>query len=194
MSVIDWERFLRLRPVMLKIISKILRFGFDFCDAYDAVFDLLLRCCQKGDNFFVNDRFVYLAALHNLCYKKGEQNQKHKNRKFLKAKNFIPVGALNEYDLTGKLYRVEIVQKSPRDVLEEKEAKYIFFDRVATYDEKVQKILDGLLDEKTYREISETVKLKMRRVQYLEYKALLDLKRHFEGKYGRGYSKFPSKR
>ena len=191
-NVVDWNMFLRLQPVFWKYVGMLKKEGFDREEAYDAVFDALLYRCQGGK--LVKCEHIYFDARRILLRKIGFWiGKKELRRNKLKASLYYPIRCLNDPEFLEKLF-VYDTSRDPRETIEVKEIKYIVFNRISTYQERRQAIWEMLSKGDSCASISRKINLGESRVCQIRHEMLSDLKETLEGKYGRGYSKFPSRR
>lgn len=191
-NIVDWNMFLRLQPVFWKYVGALTKEGFDREESYDAVFDAIMYRCQS--NKWVKCEHMYFDARRILLRKKGcWRGKKELRRSKLKASLYHPIRCLNDPDFLEKLF-VYDTSRDPRETVEVKEVKYIVFNRISTYQERRQAVWEMLSKGDSCASISRKVNLGESRVCQIKHEMLADLKQTLEGKYGRGYSKFPSKR
>ena len=114
-------------------------------------------------------------------------------RNKLKASLYHPIRCLNDPEFFEKLFIYD-TGKDPRETVEVKEIKYIVFNRISTYQERRQAVWELLSKGDTCASVGRKINLGESRVCQIKHEMLSDLKQTLEGKYGRGYSKFPSKR
>lgn len=137
---------------------------------------------------------MFFDARRILLRKKGYWRGKKELRKSnLKASLYYPIRVLNDPDFLEKLF-VYNTNEDPATAIETKEIKYIVFNRISTYQERKQAVWELLSKGETLASIGRKINLGESRVGQLKQEMLSDLKQTLEGKYGRGYSKFPSKR
>lgn len=191
-SLVDWDMFLRLQPVFWKYVGTLRKEGFDREDSYDAVFDATMYRCQS--NKWVKNEHIFFDAKRILLQKRGcWRGKKELRRSKLKASLYYPIRVLNDPDFLEKLF-VYDTNEDPATAIEVKEVKYIVFNRISTYQERKQAVWELLSKGETLASIGRKINLGESRVGQLKQEMLSDLKQTIEGKYGRGYSKFPSKR
>ena len=191
-SLVDWDMFLRLQPVFWKYVGTLRKEGFDREDSYDAVFDATMYRCQS--NKWVKNEHIFFDAKRILLQKRGcWRGKKELRRSKLKASLYYPIRVLNDPDFFVKLF-VYDTNEDPATAIEVKEVKYIVFNRISTYQERKQAVWELLSKGETLASIGRKINLGESRVGQLKQEMLSDLKQTIEGKYGRGYSKFPSKR
>lgn len=191
-SLVDWDMFLRLQPVFWKYVGTLRKEGFDREDSYDAVFDATMYRCQS--NKWVKNEHIFFDAKRILLQKRGcWRGKKELRRSRLKASLYYPIRVLNDPDFLEKLF-VYDTNEDPATAIETKEIKYIVFNRISTYQERKQAVWELLSKGETLASIGRKINLGESRVGQLKQEMLSDLKQTLEGKYGRGYSKFPSKR
>lgn len=191
-SLVDWDMFLRLQPVFWKYVGTLRKEGFDREDSYDAVFDATMYRCQS--NKWIKNEHIFFDAKRILLRKRGCWRGKKELRKSkLKASLYYPIRILNDPDFLERLF-VYDNNEDPATAIETKEIKYIVFNRVATYQERRQAIWEMLSKGDSCASISRKINLGESRVCEIRHEMLSDLKETLEGKYGQGYSKFPSKR
>lgn len=191
-SLVDWDMFLRLQPVFWKYVGTLRKEGFDREDSYDAVFDATMYRCQS--NKWVKNEHIFFDAKRILLRKRGcWRGKKELRRSKLKASLYYPIRVLNDPDFLEKLF-VYDTNEDPATAIETKEIKYIVFNRISTYQERKQAVWELLSKGETLASIGRKINLGESRVGQLKQEMLSDLKQTLEGKYGRGYSKFPSKR
>ena len=191
-NVVDWNMFLRLQPIFWKYVRMLKKEGFDREEAYDAVFDSMLYRCQRGK--LVKCEHIYFDARRILLRKIGFWfSKKCLRRSKLKASFYHPIRCLNDPEFFEKLF-VYDTSRDPRETVEVKEIKYIVFNRISTYQERRQAVWELLSKGDSCASISRKINLGESRVCQIKHEMLSDLKQTLEGKYGRGYSKFPSKR
>lgn len=192
-SLVDWDMFLRLQPVFWKYVGTLRKEGFDREDSYDAVFDATMYRCQS--NKWIKNEHIFFDAKRILLRKIGywRKGKKEIRRTRLKASLYYPIRVLNDPDFLEKLF-VYDTNEDPATAIETKEVKYIVFNRVATYQERRQAIWEMLSKGDSCASISRKINLGESRVCAIRHEMLSDLKETLEGKYGQGYSKFPSKR
>lgn len=191
-SLVDWDMFLRLQPVFWKYVGILRKEGFDREDSYDAVFDATMYRCQS--NKWIKNEHIFFDAKRILLRKRGCWRGKKEIRKSkLKASLYYPIRVLNDPDFLEKLF-VYDTNEDPATAIETKEIKYIVFNRISTYQERRQAIWEMLSKGDSCASISRKIKLGESRVCEIRHEMLSDLKETLEGKYGRSYSKFPSKR
>ena len=191
-SLVDWDMFLRLQPVFWKYVGTLRKEGFDREDSYDAVFDATMYRCQS--NKWVKNEHIFFDAKRILKKKRGcWRGKKELRRSKLKASLYYPIRVLNDPDFLEKLF-VYDTNEDPATAIEVKEVKYIVFNRISTYQERKQAVWELLSKGETLASIGRKINLGESRVGQLKQEMLSDLKQTIEGKYGRGYSKFPSKR
>lgn len=191
-SLVDWDMFLRLQPVFWKYVGILRKEGFDREDSYDAVFDATMYRCQS--NKWIKNEHIFFDAKRILLRKRGCWRGKKEIRKSkLKASLYYPIRVLNDPDFLEKLF-VYDTNEDPATAIETKEIKYIVFNRISTYQERRQAIWEMLSKGDSCASISRKINLGESRVCAIRHEMLSDLKETLEGKYGQGYSKFPSKR
>lgn len=191
-SLVDWDMFLRLQPVFWKYVGTLRKEGFDREDSYDAVFDATMYRCQS--NKWVKNEHIFFDAKRILLQKRGcWRGKKELRRSRLKASLYYPIRVLNDPDFLEKLF-VYDTNEDPATAIETKEIKYIVFNRISTYQERKQAVWELLSKGETLASIGRKINLGESSVGQLKQEMLSDLKQTLEGKYGRGYSKFPSKR
>ena len=191
-SLVDWDMFLRLQPVFWKYVGTLRKEGFDREDSYDAVFDATMYRCQS--NKWVKNEHIFFDAKRILLQKRGcWRGKKELRRSKLKASLYYPIRVLNDPDFLEKLF-VYDTNEDPATAIETKEIKYIVFNRISTYQERKQAVWELLSKGETLASIGRKINLGESRVGQLKQEMLSDLKQTLECKYGRGYSKFPSKR
>lgn len=191
-SLVDWDMFLRLQPVFWKYVGTLRKEGFDREDSYDAVFDATMYRCQS--NKWVKNEHIFFDAKRILLQKRGcWRGKKELRRSKLKASLYYPIRVLNDPDFLEKLF-VYDTNEDPATAIETKEIKYIVFNRISTYQERKQAVWELLSKGEILASIGRKINLGESRVGQLKQEMLSDLKQTLEGKYGRGYSKFPSKR
>ena len=106
---------------------------------------------------------------------------------------YYPIRVLNDPEFLEKLFVYDI-NEDPATATETKEVKYIVFNRISTYQERKQAVWELLSKGDSCASISRKINLGESRVCQIKHEMLSDLRETLEGKYGRGYSKFPSKR
>ena len=191
-NIVDWNMFLRLKPIFWKYVRILKKEGFDREESYDAVFDALLYRCQGGK--LAKCEHIYFDARRILLRKKGFRfGKKETRRSKLKASLYYPIRCLNDPEFLEKLFVYDI-NEDPATAVEVKEIKYIVFNRISTYQERRQAIWEMLSKGDSCASISRKINLGESRVFQIRHEMLSDLKKTLEGKYGRGYSKFPSRR
>lgn len=191
-SLVDWDMFLRLQPVFWKYVGILRKEGFDREDSYDAVFDATMYRCQS--NKWIKNEHIFFDAKRILLRKRGcWRGKKELRRSKLKASLYYPIRVLNDPDFLEKLF-VYDTNEDPATAIETKEIKYIVFNRISTYQERRQAIWEMLSKGDSCASISRKINLGESRVCAIRHEMLSDLKETLEGKYGQGYSKFPSKR
>lgn len=191
-SLVDWDMFLRLQPVFWKYVGILRKEGFDREDSYDAVFDATMYRCQS--NKWIKNEHIFFDAKRILLRKRGcWRGKKEIRRSRLKASLYYPIRVLNDPDFLEKLF-VYDTNEDPAAATEVKEIKYIVFNRISTYQERKQAVWELLSKGETLASIGRKINLGESRVGQLKQEMLSDLKETLEGKYGQGYSKFPSKR
>lgn len=191
-SLVDWDMFLRLQPVFWKYVGILRKEGFDREDSYDAVFDATMYRCQS--NKWIKNEHIFFDAKRILLRKIGcWRGKKELRRSKLKASLYYPIRVLNDPDFLEKLF-VYDTNEDPATAIETKEIKYIVFNRISTYQERRQAIWEMLSKGDSCASISRKINLGESRVCAIRHEMLSDLKETLEGKYGQGYSKFPSKR
>lgn len=184
--------FLRLQPVFWKYVGALIKDGFDREESYDAVFDAIMYRCQT--NKLVKCKHMFLDARRILLRKKGFwRGKKELRRSKLKASLYYPIRVLNDPEFLEKLFVYDI-NEDPAKAVETKEVKYIVFNRIATYQERKQAVWEMLSNGDSCASIGRKINLGESRVCQIKHEMLSDLKQTLEGKYRRGYSKFPSKR
>ena len=191
-NLVDWDMFLRLQPVFWKYVGALRKEGFDREESYDAVFDAIMYRCQsnkwvKNEHMFFDARRILLRKRGFYCGKKG------KRRSRLKASLYYPIRVLNDPEFLEKFFIYDI-NEDPATATEVKEVKYIVFNRISTYQERRQAVWELLSKGESLASIGKKINISESRVGQLKGEMLSDLKQTLEGKYGRGYSKFPSKR
>lgn len=190
--LVDWDMFLRLKPVFWKYVGALIEEGFDREESYDAVFDAIMYRCQT--NKWVKCEHMFFDARRILLRKRGVYfGKKEIRRSKLKASLYSPVRILNDPEFLEKFFVYDI-NEDPATATEVKEVKYIVFNRISTYQERRQAVLELLSNGETLASIGRKINISESRVGQLKEEMLSDLKETLEGKYGRGYSKFPSKR
>ena len=190
--LVDWDMFLRLQPVFWKFVGALRKEGFDREESYDAVFDAIMYRCQN--NKWVKREHMFFDARRILLRKKGYWRGKKETRKSrLKASLYYPIRILNDPEFLEKLFVYDI-NEDPATATETKEVKYIVFNRISTYQERKQAVWEMLSKGDSCASISRKINLGESRVCQIKREMLSDLRETLEGKYGRGYSKFPSKR
>lgn len=192
-SLVDWDMFLRLQPVFWKYVGVLIKEGFDREDSYDAVFDAIMYRCQS--NKFVKNEYMLFDARRILLRKIGywRKGKKEIRRTRLKASLYYPIRVLNDPDFLEKLF-VYDTNEDPAKAIETKEIKYIVFNRISTYQERKQAVWGLLSKGETLASIGKKINISVSRVGEIKHEMLSDLKQTLEGKYGPGYSRFPSKR
>ena len=191
-NLVDWDMFLRLQPVFWKYVGALRKEGFDREESYDAVFDAIMYRCQS--NKWVKNEHMYFDARRILLRKKGcWRGKKELRRSKLKASLYYPIRILNDPEFVEKLFVYDI-NEDPATATETKEVKYIVFNRISTYQERKQAVWEMLSKGESCASISRKINLGESRVCQIKHEMLSDLKQTLEGKYGRCYSKFPSKR
>lgn len=192
-SLVDWDMFLRLQPVFWKYVGILRKEGFDREDSYDAVFDATMYRCQS--NKWIKNEHIFFDAKRILLRKRGcwKKGKKEIRRTRLKASLYYPIRVLNDPDFLERLF-VYDTNEDPATAIETKEIKYIVFNRISTYQERKQAVWELLSKGETLASIGRKINLGESRVGQLKQEMLSDLKETLEGKYGQGYSKFPSKR
>ena len=190
--LVDWDMFLRLQPVFWKFVGALRKEGFDREESYDAVFDAIMYRCQN--NKWVKCEHMFFDARRILLRKKGYwRGKKEIRRSKLKASLYYPIRVLNDPEFLEKLFVYDI-NEDPATATETKEVKYIVFNRISTYQERKQAVWEMLSKGDSCASISRKINLGESRVCQIKHEMLSDLKQTLDGKYGRGYSKFPSKR
>lgn len=190
--LVDWDMFLRLQPVFWKFVGALRKEGFDREESYDAVFDAIMYRCQS--NKWVKCEHMFFDARRILLRKKGYwRGKKEIRRSKLKASLYYPIRVLNDPEFLEKLFVYDI-NEDPATATETKEVKYIVFNRISTYQERKQAVWEMLSKGDSCASISRKINLGESRVYQIKHEMLSDLRETLEGKYGRGYSKFPSKR
>ena len=190
--LVDWDMFLRLQPVFWKFVGALRKEGFDREESYDAVFDAIMYRCQS--NKWVKCEHMFFDARRILLRKKGYwRGKKEIRRSKLKASLYYPIRVLNDPEFLEKLFVYDI-NEDPATATETKEVKYIVFNRISTYQERKQAVWEMLSKGDSCASISRKINLGESRVCQIKHEMLSDLRETLEGKYGRGYSKFPSKR
>lgn len=190
--LVDWDMFLRLQPVFWKYVGALRKEGFDREESYDAVFDAIMYRCQT--NKLVKCEHMYFDARRILLKKKGYwRGKKELRRSKLKASLYYPIRCLNDTEFLEKLFVYDI-NEDPATAIETKEIKCIVFNRISTYQERRQAVWEMLSKGDSCASISKKINLGESRVCQIKHEMLSDLKETLEGKHGRGYSKFPSKR
>lgn len=191
--LVDWDMFLRLQPVFWKYVGALRKEGFDREESYDAVFDAIMYRCQS--NKWVKTEHMFFDARRILLRKRGygRKGKKETRRSRLKASLYYPIRILNDPEFVEKLFVYDI-NEDPASATEVKEVKYIVFNRISTYQERKQAVWGMLSNGDSCASISRKISLGESRVCQIKHEMLSDLKQTLEGKYGRGYSKFPSKR
>lgn len=190
--LVDWDMFLRLQPVFWKFVGALRKEGFDREESYDAVFDAIMYRCQS--NKWVKCEHMFFDARRILLRKKGFCFGKKETRKSrLKANLYYPIRVLNDPEFLEKLFVYDI-NEDPATATETKEVKYIVFNRISTYQERKQAVWEMLSKGDSCASISRKINLGESRVCQIKHEMLSDLRETLEGKYGRGYSKFHSKR
>lgn len=191
-SLVDWNMFLRLQPVFWKYVGILRKEGFDREDSYDAVFDAIMYRCQS--NKLVKNEYMLFDARRILLRKIGYwRGKKELRRSKLKASLYCPIRVLNDPEFVEKFFVYDI-NKDPATAIETKEIKCIVFNRISTYQERKQAVWELLSKGETLASVGKKMNISESRVGQLKGEMLSDLKETLEGKYGRGYSKFPSKR
>lgn len=184
--------FLRLQPVFWKYVRILTKEGFDREESYNAVFDAIMYRCQS--NKWVKCEHMYFDARRILLRKKGYWiGKKELRRSKLKASLYYPIRCLNDPEFLEKLF-VYDTNEDPATAVEIKEIKYIVFNRISTYQERRQAVWELLSKGETLASIGRKINISESRVGQIKDEILSDLKETLEGKYGRGYSKFPSRR
>lgn len=190
--LVDWDMFLRFQPVFWKYVGVLRKEGFDREESYDAVFDAIMYRCQS--NKWVKCEHMFFDARRILLRKRGFNfGKKETRRSRLKASLYYPIRILNDPEFVEKLFVYDI-NEDPATTTETKEVKYIVFNRISTYQERKQAVWELLSKGESCASISRKINLGESRVCQIKHEMLSDLKQTLEGKYGRGYSKFPSKR
>lgn len=190
--LVNWDMFLRLQPVFWKYVGALRKEGFDREESYDAVFDAIMYRCQR--NKWVKCEHMFFDARRILLRKRGVYfGKKETRRSRLKASLYYPIRVLNDPEFLEKFFVYDI-NEDPASATEVKEVKYIVFNRISTYQERKQAVWEMLSNGDTCASISRKINLGESRVCQIKHEMLSDLKQTLEGKYGRGYSKFPSKR
>ena len=190
--LVNWDMFLRLQPVFWKYVGALIKDGFDREESYDAVFDAIMYRCQT--NKLVKCKHMFLDARRILLRKKGYwRGKKEIRRSKLKASLYYPIRVLNDPEFLEKLFVYDI-NEDPATATETKEVKYIVFNRISTYQERKQAVWEMLSKGDSCASISRKINLGESRVCQIKHEMLSDLRETLDGKYGRGYSKFPSKR
>lgn len=190
--LVNWDMFLRLQPVFWKYVGALIKEGFDREESYDAVFDAIMYRCQS--NKWVKCEHMFFDARRILLKKIGFHfGKKETRRSRLKASLYYPIRVLNDPEFLEKLFVYDI-NEDPATAIETKEIKYIVFNRISTYQERKQAVWELLSKGESCASISRKINLGESRVCQIKHEMLSDLKQTLEGKYGRGYSKFPSKR
>ena len=190
--LVDWDMFLRLQPVFWKFVGALRKEGFDREESYDAVFDAIMYRCQN--NKWVKREHMFFDARRILLRKKGYwRGKKEIRRSKLKASLYYPIRVLNDPEFLEKLFVYDI-NEDPATATETKEVKYIVFNRISTYQERKQAVWEMLSKGDSCASISRKINLGESRVYQIKHEMLSDLRETLEGKYGRSYSKFPSKR
>ena len=190
--LVNWDMFLRLQPVFWKYVGALIKDGFDREESYDAVFDAIMYRCQS--NKWVKCEHMFFDARRILLRKKGYwRGKKEIRRSKLKASLYYPIRVLNDPEFLEKFFVYDI-NEDPATAIETKEIKYIVFNRIATYQERKQAVWEMLSKGDSCASISRKINLGESRVYQIKHEMLSDLRETLEGKYGRGYSKFPSKR
>lgn len=190
--LVDWDMFLRLQPVFWKYVGILRKEGFDREESYDAVFDATMYRCQS--NKWIKNEHIFFDAKRILLRKMGFYfGKKEIRRSRLKASLYYPVRILNDPEFLEKFFVYDI-NEDPATATEVKEVKYIVFNRISTYQERRQAVLELLSNGESLASIGRKINISESRVGQLKEEMLSDLKETLEGKYGRGYSKFPSKR
>ena len=190
--LVDWDMFLRLQPVFWKFVGALRKEGFDREESYDAVFDAIMYRCQS--NKWVKREHMFFDARRILLRKKGYwRGKKEIRRSKLKASLYYPIRVLNDPEFLEKLFVYDI-NEDPATATETKEVKYIVFNRISTYQERKQAVWEMLSKGDSCASISRKINLGESRVYQIKHEMLSDLRETLEGKYGRSYSKFPSKR
>lgn len=183
--------FLRLQPVFWKYVGALREEGFDREESYDAVFDAMMYRCQT--NKWVKCEHMFFDARRILLRKTGFNfSKKETRRSRLKASLYYPIRVLNDPEFLEKFFVYDI-NEDPATATEVKEVKYIVFNRISTYQERKQAVWELLSKGETLASIGKKMNISESRVGQLKGEMLSDLKQTLEGKYGRGYSKFPSK-
>lgn len=191
-SLVDWDMFLRLQPVFWKYVGALIEEGFDREESYDAVFDAIMYRCQS--NKWIKCKHMFLDARRILLRKRGYWRCKKEIRRTrLKASLYYPIRVLNDPEFLEKFF-VYDSNEDPATATEVKEVKHIVFNRISTYQERKQAVWELLSKGDSCASIGRKINLGESRVCQIKYEMLSDLKQTIEGKYGRGYSKFPSKR
>lgn len=184
--------FLRLQPVFWKYVGALREEGFDREESYDAVFDAMMYRCQT--NKWVKNEHMFFDARRILLRKRGFHfGKKETRRSRLKASLYYPIRVLNDPEFLEKFFVYDI-NEDPATATEVKEVKYIVFNRISTYQERKQAVWELLSKGESLASIGRKINISESRVGQLKGEMLSDLKQTLEGKYGRGYSKFPSKR
>lgn len=190
--LVDWDTFLRLQPVFWKYVGALRKEGFDREESYDAVFDAIMYRCQS--NKWVKFEHMFFDARRILLRKSGFNFGKKETRKSkLKASLYYPIRVLNDQEFLENLFVYDI-NEDPATAIETKEVKYIVFNRISTYQERKQAIWKLLSKGESCASIGRKINIGESRVCQIKHEMFSDLKQTIEGKYGRGYSKFPSKR
>ena len=190
--LVNWDMFLRLQPVFWKYVGALRKEGFDREESYDAVFDAIMYRCQS--NKWVKCEHMFFDARRILLRKMGFHFGKKETRRIrLKASLYYPIRVLNDPEFLEKLFVYDI-NEDPATAIETKEVKYIVFNRISTYQERKQVVWELLSKGETLASIGKKINISESRVGQLKEEMLSDLRETLEGKYGRGYSKFPSKR
>lgn len=190
--LVDWDMFLRLQPVFWKYVGALIEEGFDREESYDAVFDSIMYRCQT--NKWVKCELMFFDARRILLRKKGYWRGKKELRKSnLKASLYYPIRVLNDQEFLEKFF-VYDSNEDPATATETKEIKYIVFNRISTYQERKQAVFELLSKGETLASIGKKINISESSVGRLKQEMLSDLKQTLDGKYGRDYSKFLSKR
>lgn len=190
--LVNWDMFLRLQPVFWKYVGALRKEGFDREESYDAVFDAIMYRCQN--NKYVKYEHMFFDARRILLRKRGFNfGKKETRRSRLKASLYYPIRVLNDPEFLEKLFIYDI-NENPATAIETKEVKYIVFNRISTYKERKQSVWEMLSNGVSCASIGRKINLGESRVCQIKHEMLSDLKQTLEGKYGQGYSKFPSKR
>lgn len=190
--LVNWDMFLRLQPVFWKYVGALRKEGFDREESYDAVFDAIMYRCQS--NKWVKCEHMFFDARRILLRKKGYwRGKKELRRSKLKASLHYPIRVLNDTEFLEKIFVYDI-NEDPATAIETKEIKCIVFNRISTYQERKQAVWELLSKGETLASIGKKINISESRVGQLKEEMLSDLKQTLEGKYGQGYSKFPSKR